>query len=259
MIALEWSEEHRPELFTAYAKAQGEMGEVYKKSTNPAFKSQYADLSAVVDAVLPAMAKNDLAVIQSPSFDGEIVTVETIIAHKAGGWLRSVLSLRPMKADPQGVGSAITYGRRYALLSLSGTAPEDDDGNAASGPGQPGQRFTQELERPHEGDPVARKSSAQAKKDGDWDVILRELAEQRTFGELQAWAKSRSRMIKALPKKWFDEVEIKYLERKNELAAIEDNADAEGLEGASEAQTEMDEAFANTVGPSDFPGDRPAR
>lgn len=294
MIPLEWSDEGRTQLFVAYAKAQAEMGEVYKRVNNTFFNSQYADLSAVLDAVRPAFSSNGLAIIQSPSFDGEVVSVETIITHIGGGWLRSVLSMKPMKADPQGIGSATTYAKRYAILSLAGVAPEgeDDDGNAASANGskpEPGKRFTKELERPEEGQPVARKSSAQAKKDGDWDVILKELAEQRTLDELLAWAKSRSKMIKALPRKWFDEVEIKYLDRKNELAAAEDNrsqtepsaqtaANGAGGDRASRASapsmetddgtlpigddtgaSEMDEAFANTVGPGDFPGDRPRR
>lgn len=143
---IEWSEEGRAELFAAYAKAQSEMGEVVKTSTNPAFTttqrtSKYADLSAVTAAVMPAMSKNGLAVIQSPNFDGESVTVETVVGHGAGGFFRSSISLRPTKVDPQGIGSAITYARRYALMALAGVAPEDDDGNAASEPGEPGKRF----------------------------------------------------------------------------------------------------------------------
>ena len=124
------------ELFAAYAKAQDGMGDVVKAAENDGFRrngkaTRYADLAAVIEAVRPALNKNGLAVIQAPAFDGERVTIETWITHAAGGWMRSTLHLRPTKADPQGVGSAITYGRRYALLAwrasrlrmTTGTAP----------------------------------------------------------------------------------------------------------------------------------------
>lgn len=125
-------------LVKALLIAQGNMGEVRKNATNPAFRSKYADLAAVVEAVMPALQSAGIAVIQSPScvFDdgGAIVTVETMFAHESGEWISSELAVRPTKIDPQAVGSAITYGRRYALLSLAGVAPEDDDGNIASAP-----------------------------------------------------------------------------------------------------------------------------
>lgn len=129
---MEFSDEHRTEVFTAYAKAQTQMGDVLKGATNPAFKSKYADLAAVVEAVTPAFNANGFAVIQSAEFDGEYAAVTTLLAHTSGGWVKSRLKLKPTKADPQGVGSALTYSRRYSLLAMSGAAPEDDDGNAAS-------------------------------------------------------------------------------------------------------------------------------
>lgn len=147
MIPMEWSEDGRTKLTSALAKAQAKMTAVVKAAKNPAFSSRYADLATVLDAVLPALNENGFALVQSPSFDGEVVTVETFLAHSDGGWLRSVLSLRPARADPQGVGSAVTYGRRYSLMALTGVAPEDDDGNAASGQGPqtsgpaPGKKF----------------------------------------------------------------------------------------------------------------------
>jgi hypothetical protein len=138
-MCIELSTEGVAELFSAYVKAQAEMGEVLKTATNPAFRTKYADLAAVVEAILPALSKNGLALIQAPGFDGEVVTVETMIAHSGGGFLRSTIRLRPTKSDPQGLGSAITYGRRYALMAMAGVAPEDDDGNAASSRPESGQ------------------------------------------------------------------------------------------------------------------------
>jgi hypothetical protein len=138
MTPLQWSDEGRIPLFAAYAKAQAGMGEVFKNATNPAFKTKYANLAAVVEAVMPSMNDNGLAVIQSPSFDGEILNIETYIVHQEGGWIKSILEVRPAKTDAQGIGSAITYLRRYALMSIAGVAPEDDDGNAASSNGNGG-------------------------------------------------------------------------------------------------------------------------
>ncbi len=122
MQPIEWSAEGMTELFVALGKAQAEMEPVRKTALNPAFRSRYANLSTVLETVLPAFAKHGLVLIQSPSSDGQNVTVETVIAHSGGGWMRSALALRPVKSDPQGLGSAVTYGRRYALMALAGDA-----------------------------------------------------------------------------------------------------------------------------------------
>jgi hypothetical protein len=116
----------------ALAKAQGEMEGAAKGNTNPHFKSKYADLASVWDACRTPLAKNGLAVLQPVSADGARVTVTTILAHSSGEWLEESLTMTAQQNTPQGVGSAITYGRRYGLASMVGIAPEDDDGNAAS-------------------------------------------------------------------------------------------------------------------------------
>lgn len=122
----------------AFIQAQSNMEAITKENKNDAFKgSKYADLATVVAAIVPAMNKAGIAVLQSPAFDGEMVTITTTLLHESGATVTSDLRLRPSKSDPQGVGSAITYGRRYSLLAVAGVAPEDDDGNAASGPRQP--------------------------------------------------------------------------------------------------------------------------
>lgn len=128
---LVWDGERAP-LAKALVAAQKATESVKKAATNPAFKSKYADLAHVVEAVVPALNEAGVAVIQSPSSDGSLVAVTTVLLHESGASVTGVLHLRPTKNDPQGVGSAITYARRYALLAMSGAAPEDDDGNAAS-------------------------------------------------------------------------------------------------------------------------------
>jgi len=126
--------------FAALAKAlvaaKKNMGDVRKNASNPAFKSKYADLASVVEAIEPALLEAGIAPIQgvAASYNGAAeVRVETMLLHESGEFVKSILAMRPTKADPQGIGSATTYARRYALQAICGVAPEDDDGNAASG------------------------------------------------------------------------------------------------------------------------------
>ena len=121
-------------LAAALAIAQGEMKGAVKDSANPFFKSKYADLASVVEAIRLAFSDNGLSYIQTvePS-DKDEVRVETTILHSSGEWIScGVLSLPVSKSDAQGYGSALTYARRYSLSAAAGVAPEDDDGNAAS-------------------------------------------------------------------------------------------------------------------------------
>ena len=116
----------------ALAKAQAEMGKAIKESANPAFRSKYADLGNVMDACLPALNKHNIAVIQPIVSDVDGRFVKTILIHESGETLECAVPLIVGKNDMQGLGSAITYGRRYGLMSMAGIAPEDDDGNAAA-------------------------------------------------------------------------------------------------------------------------------
>jgi len=121
-------------LAAALAKAQGAMKGAVKDSNNPFFKSKYADLASVVEAIRAAFSANGLSYIQTvePS-DKDEVRIETTLLHASGEWIScGVLSLPVSKVDAQGYGSALTYARRYSLSAAVGVAPEDDDGNAAS-------------------------------------------------------------------------------------------------------------------------------
>jgi ERF superfamily len=133
--ALSW-EGDRASVAKAFVAAQKAMEAVKKAATNPAFKTKYADLSEVVEAVVPALNNAGIGVIQNPAYDGDWVSLTTTFLHESGASVSSTLRLRPSKTDPQGIGSAVTYARRYSLLSMTGAAPEDDDGNASSGPRQ---------------------------------------------------------------------------------------------------------------------------
>jgi hypothetical protein len=119
----------------AFVKAKRDFGPALKDKTNPAFRSKYADLGACLEAVEDALLGNGIALFQETSLDDSGVTVETVLLHESGESMRfGKLHVPASKQDPQGYGSALTYARRYSLITACGIAPEDDDGNAASRP-----------------------------------------------------------------------------------------------------------------------------
>jgi hypothetical protein len=158
------------------AKAQGEMEGAAKANVNPHFKSKYADLASVWDACRAPLAKNGLSVLQPVRADGPSVTVTTILAHSSGEWIEESLTMTAAQNTPQGVGSAITYGRRYGLSAMVGIAPEDDDGNAASA------------------QPQARQEAAPTVPAGyqDWWLDMTATADNGLPALTDAWKKSRS-------------------------------------------------------------------
>jgi len=119
----------------AFVAAQSEMAGAKKTSKNPHFRSTYADLASVLEAVIPPLNKHGIAVLQFPSFDKDtaLVSVETRLLHKSGEWMGGTCSAAPKDArNVQAIGSTITYLKRYGLQSLTGCPSEDDDGNSAS-------------------------------------------------------------------------------------------------------------------------------
>ena len=118
---------------SALATAQMKMGKALKQTNNPHFRSKYADLGAVADACLPALNESGIAVIQPTGEDETGRFVETVFIHgESGEKLSCRVPLIVQKNDMQGYGSAVTYARRYGLMTMAGIAPEDDDGVAAS-------------------------------------------------------------------------------------------------------------------------------
>ena len=118
---------------SALVKAQNAFSPALKTSTNPHFRSKYADLSACVEAVIDALNANGIALIQKCYENDSGVTVETVFLHESGESIDAGrLSVPATKQDAQGYGSALTYARRYSLMAACGIAPEDDDGNAAA-------------------------------------------------------------------------------------------------------------------------------
>jgi hypothetical protein len=116
----------------ALCAAQKAMGKALKQSNNPHFRSKYADLGNVMDACLPALNDNGIAVYQPAGRDDNGEYIATVLIHESGETLECRVPLIVNKNDMQGYGSATTYARRYGLMSMAGIAPEDDDGNAAA-------------------------------------------------------------------------------------------------------------------------------
>lgn len=129
-------------LAAALAKAQGEMENAAKSSDNPFFRSKYADLAEIINTARPVLAKHGLSIVQIPGFDGTTVSLENILLHESGEWISGIAGApmpvmttkdgRELPPSPQGIGSAVTYMRRYSMAALCMIAQEDDDGNAAS-------------------------------------------------------------------------------------------------------------------------------
>ena len=161
----------------ALVKAQKAFGPALKTSTNPHFKSKYADLSSCVEAVIESLNDNGIMLMQ-PCHESESgVIVETLFIHESGETFSAgKLHVPAAKQDPQGYGSALTYARRYSLMAACGIAPEDDDGNAASNPqsaAKPAAKFNlaaslkwiKEAATPQEG--ITRARNAYGKADTD--------------------------------------------------------------------------------------------
>ena len=127
--------ENIADLAIALSKAQAENGTVHKDAKNPFFKSNYASLAQVWETVRPALTANGLSVVQLPSQDASGYYVESMLIHSSGQWIKCRTYMKPVKDDPQGIGSLISYARRYALQSLVMVCSDDldDDGELAMG------------------------------------------------------------------------------------------------------------------------------
>lgn len=123
-------------LAKAMCQVQAEIENASKNAANPHFRSKYADLAEVLNTVRPVMSKHGISITQFPAFENGIASVETIVMHTSGEWMTGISSAPVTKQDAQGVGSALTYLRRYSLAAIAGIAQEDDDGNSAVGGGQ---------------------------------------------------------------------------------------------------------------------------
>ena len=148
------------ELSAAMVKFTGQMTKVVKDATNPFFKNKYASLSNIIEQTQKPLADCGLAVIQMPAGENQLTTM---LVHSSGEYIAETYTMKPVKSDPQGVGSAITYQRRYAIGAiLNLNIDEDDDGNAGSKNGKP------ELKR---GTPAFERAVEVIRESDDWEKI----------------------------------------------------------------------------------------
>lgn len=121
------------DLAQALSKAQSEMESAKKDAANPHFRSSYATLASVWDAIRGPLSKHGLSVVQTIEQSEHSAHLTTTLLHASGQWLSSTMPLLISKQDMQGLGSAITYARRYSLAAICGIAQDDDDANSATG------------------------------------------------------------------------------------------------------------------------------
>ncbi len=188
------------ELAKALAAAQAEMKPAPKDSQNPYFKSSYADLATCWEAARGPLTKNGLSVVQltTPGNDGSSVNVESVLLHTSGEWIKGVLQVKLAKQDPQGLGSALTYGRRYGFMALIGLAPADDDGEAAAGrvqqKAQPQAATQQPPQRPAQEQQQADPALATKPQLQKINILIQELGihdRQSKLNRLNKWLASR--------------------------------------------------------------------
>lgn len=169
------------ELAKALAQAQAEMDNAVKDSTNPHFKSKYADLASIRDATKP-IYKHGLSVVQQVLSTADAVGVRTMLLHGSGEWIASRAYVKSLQPGPQAAGAVITYLRRYMLAAILGIAQDDDDANA--GTFQPAKGSNGNGHQQHSGPPPA--PSPQQVRERPWMRRLQALVSDLKLGEAQA-------------------------------------------------------------------------
>ena len=176
------------ELATALAKAQAKIETAKKDITNSFYRSQYAGLPQVWEACRAALTSNGLSVVQCTDTSEHGIVLETTLLHSSGQWISSVYPINPLpdkegRVTPQGIGSAITYSRRYSLMAIVGVVADDasdDDGNTASGIHTP----SKQAEVIHKPSPATIA-----------DRFIEAISDQTTAQELKDWSAKTQREV----------------------------------------------------------------
>lgn len=216
-------------LAPALVKALAEIEGASKSATNPHFRSNYADLSTVIEASKEVLAKHDLALMQFPGALGDAsLTLETIIMHSSGEWISGLSEIYVNKPTPQETGSAITYIRRYAQKAALNMPDVDDDAEGAmkrhsgNGNGKATAPITPEPEGNvfwHWTGQQALNAN-QAKKAGlDKTMIefIDRIALLADGVEIDEWIDAVASEVQQFPKGWSIELRNKVEERAHEL------------------------------------------
>ena len=203
--------ESTAKLDAALAKAQGDFQAAIKDSNNPAFKAKYADLSAVMEAIRPALIKHGINVTQWPVHsEDDRVHMVTRIAHD-GEWMRGIFSMPVMKKDAHGYGSIVTYLRRYCIASCFGVIADlDDDGNAAAGRTE--QAVPAEVQQKYDHNPIVRRECDRITRG------IRQIEQQGSIEDLQIFWDANQQNIADLPAPYRKEVQAAKDEAKTALS-----------------------------------------
>lgn len=212
------------EIAAALAKAQAEIKNAAFNRTNPHFKSKYADLASVRDAVTPALAKNGIAVVQMTGEAEGRMIVSTRLIHASGQWLESCYPIINDTNKPQAMGSALSYARRYSLSAITNIASEeDDDANEAQEHGRKDPDM-----RNMTGDPSAKGYKSNGNTPGAvkaqntnaaYESLTREIRAATSLEALKEWKDLRKREINSLPPDWIDHLADEYERQKDDLSA----------------------------------------
>lgn len=242
-----WKSESIDKLAPALLAAQKAMGPAIKDCKNPHFKSKYADLNNCLDAVYEAFHPHGLFITQTiiPTPAAEFIAaatgesdaspglvIRTLVMHESGQWIASDLPMYPDMQNPQKIGGAITYGRRYGLAAITGLTQEDDDGETAAGRG-PGHDYDRAPSNGHGNG----HSNGHARTPGD-------LRMPKTGKQLFAWARGMNETYGVDVVKWLD----RYAKKHNLPEMFSDWADPEVVKASDAASNAVNKELAGRVG-----------
>lgn len=198
-------------LAKALATFQVKVDKIHKDAKNPFFKSSYASLSNIIEATATPLAESGLVISQHPTGDNELTTI--LMHAESGEYIESCYNIHPVKSDPQATGSAITYARRYALVSiLCLNVDDDDDANKA----------THGYSTPQQ---AAQQASKAVNGNGEEKPWLNKWADKERTKETELWGKVLGALTSG--KRTVADIEAKYKvnkELKEELKAFEKRA-----------------------------------
>lgn len=187
-------------LAEALAAAQGEIEAAVKDKENPHFRSRYADLASIWDACRGPLSSHGLAVIQTTEQGKRLfpdgppgILLETTLAHSSGQWISGVIPVYCDTRNPQQIGSALTYARRYGLAAIVGVCPDDDDAEAAVQP-----------QREHQGRQQAQRGRERAEPRRDATPATKPPASEPTTKEVKRFEEEVRKFCDRMNAAWID-------------------------------------------------------
>lgn len=209
------------DLAAALAKAQGQFGNVpknrevtVKTKTGGTYKFKYATLDAIGDSIRKPLADNGLSYIQAVAKTDAGMAIDTRLMHASGQWLQTVTPMKIENDGNQAIGSAITYGRRYALSALLGIVSDDDDDSNASDGNHI--EHARDVRRDAPEAPAERQlTKPQARP--EYEKLVKELKAQPSIADLTEWGARNKSRLDAMPSDWQISLKNEYADHKASL------------------------------------------